>query len=234
MLRDPVPARAHRRDMLQDAGGRFGADERADIDREPPRIADLEFTHGAAQQLQDAVGRLLLKAQDAQGRAALPGRIEGGGDDVGHHLLGQGRGIRHQGVLSPRLGDERHGAPVRVQALAKDAPDLPRHRRGAREHHAPHPCIRHQGRADRTRPGQQTQGDLRDSRRVQHPNRLGGDERRLGRGFRQDRVAGRERCGDLPREDRQWEVPGGDAGHRPKGAEVVRAGDAPDLGSVEA
>ena len=55
-------------------------DDRADIGREQPRIADPQLGHRARQHRQDPLGDVLLHVEQAQRRAALPGAVEGRGE----------------------------------------------------------------------------------------------------------------------------------------------------------
>jgi hypothetical protein len=56
---------------------RLGIDDRADVGGEAVRAAHAQFSHGALEHLQGTVGDVFLQAQDAQGRAALAGTVEG-------------------------------------------------------------------------------------------------------------------------------------------------------------
>ena len=76
-LRHREAAAPHRLDMPLDRIARLGRDDRADVRREPARIADFELGHRALQHLEHAVGDILLQTEDAQRRASLAGRIEG-------------------------------------------------------------------------------------------------------------------------------------------------------------
>ena len=60
-------------------------------------------------------------------------------------------------------------------------------------------------------PGMSWSTSVRDASLMQRAHRFGGDERRLLGGFGDDRIARRERGGDLAGEDRQRKVPGTDA-----------------------
>ncbi len=108
---DREAARAHRLDMGEDLVARFGADHRPDVGGEAVGRADFEFGHRRLHHRDHAVGDVVLQAQHAQSRAALAGRIEGGGERVGDHLLGQRRGIDDQRVLAAGLGDQRDRRP---------------------------------------------------------------------------------------------------------------------------
>jgi len=62
-------------------------DHRADIGGEQRRIADRELGHRACQHRQQPVGDVVLDIEEAHGRAALPGAVEGGDQDVGDDLF---------------------------------------------------------------------------------------------------------------------------------------------------
>jgi hypothetical protein len=132
----PVALGLHRGDMGFDACLGLLGDDRADVHRQPLGAADAQFAQGAAQHLQRAVGDLLLQAQDAQRRAALPRAVEGRGDDIAHHLLGQRRAVDDHRVLAAGLGDQRDRGAIRRQALGQLLLDQPRHLGRAGEHHA--------------------------------------------------------------------------------------------------
>ncbi len=94
----------------------FGADDGADIGFQGIGAADAQFGHGAAQHGEQAVRGVFLDQQQAQGGASLTGGIEGGGEDVGDGLFGQGGGIHHHGVLAAGFGDQRDRHFARVKA----------------------------------------------------------------------------------------------------------------------
>ena len=56
--------------------------------RDHARIADYKRARRALDHRDDAIGDVLLHAEQPQRRAALPGRAECRGDDVVGHLLG--------------------------------------------------------------------------------------------------------------------------------------------------
>ncbi len=91
-------------------------DHGAHIGAQAVGVAQRPLLQRIAQHGQRAVGHLFLQAQQTQGRAALAGRIEGRGQHIGHHLLGQGRGVHHHGVLAAGLGNQRNGAACGRQA----------------------------------------------------------------------------------------------------------------------
>ena len=63
--------------------------------------------HGAGEHGNDPVGDVLLDEQDAGGRAALTGAVEGRRKHVADRLLGQRRGIDDHGIHAAGLGDQR-------------------------------------------------------------------------------------------------------------------------------
>jgi len=208
---DAGALRLHRGDVGFESVARIGIDDRADVHAHVGRVAQAQLGERALQHVQHAVGDVLLQAQHAQRRAALAGGVEGGGEHVGDHLLGQGGGVHDHRVLAAGLGDQRHVAAARGEGAVDQRGDLG----GAGEHHAAHARIGHQRGADGlAAAGQQLQGRGRDAGLVQQAHREGGDQRRLLGGFGEHRVAGRERGGDLAAEDREREVPRADAQHR--------------------
>ena len=120
-----VAAGAHRLDVAGDVPLRFGRDDWADVDRQPIGAADGEFLQRAAQHGEDTVGNFLLQAQDAQRRAALAGAVEGGGDDVGHHLFGERGAVDDHRILAARLGDQRDRRAIWRGAGGEFALDQP-------------------------------------------------------------------------------------------------------------
>ena len=178
--------------------------------------------HRALQHGERAVGDILLQAEHAQRRAALAGAVEGGGDDVADHLLGERRGIDHQRVLPAGLGDQRDGLAV---GLSRSASWRWISRATSVEPVNITPWTRaigDQRRADLAGAGQELQGCRRDAGLVQHAHGLGGDQRRLLGRLGQHRVAGGKRRGDLAGEDRQREVPRADADDRARAAAGCR------------
>ncbi len=223
-----MAARPHGLDVGQDAVARLRRDDGADVDRQARGVADLELAQRALQHGERAVGHVLLQAQDAQRRAALAGGIEGGGDHVRHHLLGQRRRVHHQGVLPAGLGHERHGRPSGVEAPASwrwisratavEPVNITPMTRGVADQRGARPRRRRAGAAAR-RPAR---------RRRAAAHGLGGDQRRLLGGLGQHRVAGRQRRRDLAGEDGQREVPRADADHRAERRRAARRRGAHD------
>ena len=208
---DARAAGLHRGDVRFQAGARLGVDDRADVHAHVRRVAQAQFGERAAQHVQHAVGDVLLQAQHAQRRAALAGGVEGGGEHVRHHLLGQRGGVHDHRVLAAGLCDQRHVAAARGELAVDQRGDFG----GAGEHHSEHARIRHQRGADGlAAAGQQLQRGGRDAGLVQQAHRAGGDQRGLLGRLGEHRVAGGERGGDLAGEDREREVPRADAQHR--------------------
>ena len=174
----------------------------------------MQLAHRALEHGQQAIGHVVLHAQHAQGRAALPGAVVRRGEHVGHHLLGQGRGVDEHRVLAARLGHKSDGPFARIQALRERALQQARHFGGAGEEHPLHPGVGHERGAHRlSRAGQQVQRLARHARFVQQPHRLRGHERRLLGGLGEHGVARGQCGGHLADEDGQREVPRADAGH---------------------
>ena len=200
--------------VLLDLAASRIVDHGAHIGVQAVGVAQRPFLQRLAQHGQRAVGHIVLQAQQAQGGTALAGRIEGRGQHIGHHLLGQGRGVHHHGVLAAGLGNQRNGAARRRQAPGQLARDQARHLGGAREHHARHLGMCHQGRAHGlARARHQLQRVARHAGLVQQGHHGGGRQRCLLGGLGQHRVAGGQGRGYLPAEDGQREIPGADGQH---------------------
>ena len=209
---------AHPIDMLRNIRLGFGGDDRADIDRQPIGPPDRQFVQRALDHVERAVGDILLQAQDAQRRATLPRAVEGGGDHVRHHLLGERGGIDDHRILAAGLRDQRDRRAIGGEARRQLALDQPRHLGRSGEHHRRRLRRGDQRSADRAVAGQQLQHVRRHARLMQDRDALRGDQRGfLGR-LGQYRIA-RDQCRrHLPGEDRQREVPRADARHRPQRA----------------
>ncbi len=100
----------HRRDVALDRLARVAVDHRSDVGRESIGIAGRELAHRALEHVQHRGSDLVLQAQHAQRRAALPGGIERRMHRVLHHLLRQRRRVDDHRVLAAGLGDERYRA----------------------------------------------------------------------------------------------------------------------------
>jgi hypothetical protein len=101
-----VTAVTHFLDMGCNCIARLCSDDRADVDCKVARIADLELSHRALQHREHAVGDVVLQAEDAQSRTALPRRIEGRRQDVGDDLLRERGGIDDHRVEAAGFGDQ--------------------------------------------------------------------------------------------------------------------------------
>ena len=104
---DQPPFPAGLADIGRDVGLRLGVDHGANVSRQRPRVAHGQRVHRAMQHGQDGGGNILLQIQTPQGRAALTGRLEGRGQNIPHHLFGQGGGINDHRVQPAGFGDQR-------------------------------------------------------------------------------------------------------------------------------
>ena len=209
------PFSAHRLNMTFDILFRFGIDHRADIGREPLRVAHAAFRHRAAQHLQRMVGDIVLNTEQTQRRAALSGAVIGGGDDIQHHLFRQGGRIDDHRIHAAGFGDQRRRATLRIETSRQVALQQRGDRGRAGKHHTAHALVAGQLRADGfAEARQQLHHASRHACLQQNAHRLRGDQRRLFRRFRQHAVACRQRGGDLAGENRQREVPRADADDR--------------------
>ncbi len=205
----------HGLNVVFNIGFGFRVDHRPDISGETARIAHAAFGHCPAQHLQRVVGHVVLQTQHAQGRTTLTGAVEGGGQHVNHHLLGQRGGVNDHGVQAASFGYQRRRASLRVQTRRNIALQQRRHFGGAGKHHAAHAVIRSQFRADRfTTPRQQLDHASRHARFKQNVDTLRGNQRRLLCRFRQHAVTCGKGGGNLAGEDRQREIPRADTHHR--------------------
>ena len=89
-----------------------GVDHRPDIGGEVGRIADHQNIHRAFEALDQTVGGFFRQEQNAQRRAALPGRAEGRENHIVDHLFALGGGVDEHGVEPAGLGDERDDRPL--------------------------------------------------------------------------------------------------------------------------
>jgi hypothetical protein len=124
---------------------RVVVDHRADVGGQQRRVADHELVHRAREHVDHLVGDVALHEQDARGRAALAGGIEGRGHRVLDQLLGQRRGVGDQRVLAAGLGDQRR---QRGRARGERAIDRPGRLGRTGEHHAGHARVLGQRGAD--------------------------------------------------------------------------------------
>ena len=211
----------HRVDVRLDGRAGFGRDDRPDVGRQAIGVADRQFGHRALEHGQHAVGDVVLHAQHAQRRAALPPGVEGRQQDVADHLLRQRRRVDDHDVLAAGLGDQRNRLAVGVQPPGEPAADQPGDFGRPGEQDAGRARVGDQRCADGSVAGQQLQRAGRHAAVVQQRDGRRGDERRfLGR-FGDDDVAGCERRCHLAGEDRQRKVPRADAGNRAERAVAV-------------
>ena len=134
--------------------------------------------------------------------------------------------IDHHRVEAAGFGDEGYGRAAAREAAGKLLFDQSRDRRRAGEHDPLDARVGDQRRANFAGAGHELQRIARDARFMQHAHGFGGDERRLLGGLGDDGIAGRERGGDLAREDGERKVPGTDAddeAERGRGAGKQRA-----------
>ena len=197
--------------MPDDPVARLRGDDGADIDRKPARIADFELGHRAFQHCEHAVGDIVLKAENAQGRTALASRIEGRRQNVDHHLLGERRGIDHHRIEAAGLGDQRQRRAAPREPAGELFFDQARDRRRAGEDDPLDTAVADQRRARFARAGHELERLARNASLVQDAHGFGGDQRRLLGGLGDHRISRRERGGDLAGEDRKRKVPGTDA-----------------------
>ena len=179
-------------------------------------VADLDLRHRAFQHVEDAVGDVVLQAEDAQGRAALASRIERRRNDVGDDLFGERRGIDDHRVEAAGFGDEGEGRAAAGEAPGEFPFNQSRNRGRAREDHTLNARVGDQRRADVACPGHELQPVARYACLVHEPHGFGGHERRLFCGLRDHRVARGQRGGDLAGEDRERKVPRTDADDQPE------------------
>ena len=207
-------ASAHRFDIGVEIGLRCGADHRSDVGGKSVGRADVEFGDRRLDHRQHAIGDIVLQAEDAQGRATLSGRVEGRGQRIANHLLGQGRRIDDQGVLAAGLGDQRDRLAVRPQAAGQSGGDQLGDFGRAGEHHPADLIVPRQHCANRAVARREDQGVLGDAGFMHQLDGRRGDQRRLFGRLGDHRVAGGQRRGDLAGEDGDGEVPRADADDR--------------------
>lgn len=127
--------------MVFNIGFGFRVDHRPDVGGETARVAHATFGHRAAQHLQRVVRHVILQAQHAQGGAALTGAVEGGGQYVNHHLLGEGGGVNDHGVHAAGFRDKRSRTTLRIQTGGNIALQQRGHFGRTGKHHAAHAVI---------------------------------------------------------------------------------------------
>ena len=142
------------------------------------------------------------------GRALLPLKSEGRGDDSRRRVVQVRVRVNDDGILAAHLGDDALDPDLPVvdfrRALDDAQPDLLRSREGdvARlrvvNDHVAHLAAR---------PGHEVDDARGDARLFQKLEELVGDGRRVRRGLQDDGVSGDERGGGHPRHDGEREVP---------------------------
>ena len=205
--------------MLGDAFLRGLVDHGAHVGRDVPRVAHDQRVHRAFQHLDHIFGDVFLDIETAQGRTALPGRLERAFDNRLHGLFGQGGAVDDHGVQPPRFRDQDRTG---VTMFSHRGPDAQRCGGRSGEGHAVDPFVRGQRRADLATAGQQLQGVTGHPRIMQQGHGKEGDQRGLFRRLGQHRIARSQCRADLPAENRQREVPRRDAGENASGGRVGR------------
>ncbi len=189
-------------------------DQRSDIGRDVPRVADLQLVHRAVQHFEYARCSLFLKVQYSQCRAALAGGLKGRRHDVAHCLFRQRCRINDHGVETACFGDQwrsrreviGHGSIDRLRGLERSG-----------EANAVDAWVGDQRCADhRAGANDQLQHILGHACLVQQPHCEPCNQRSCFRGLRDHAVACHQCRSDLPREDREWKVPGRDTGEGTK------------------
>ena len=218
------PGRAHRCDMRLERRLGLGVDHRPDVGRRIERVAKGELRRRPFDHGEDVLGHVLLQAEEAKRRAALPGRAEGGSDDVVGHLLGERGGIDDHGVDAAGLGDEGDDRPALLRQRPVDRPcDLGR----AGEGDAGGRGVGDERRSDRSVARRKLRRRLGHAGPVEELEGAEGDERRLLGRLRHHGIAGGERRGRLAEEDGERKVPrrdGYEDAARPVAEEVALAG----------
>ena len=114
-LEDRTAFGAHGLNVVFDICFGFRVDNRPDIGRETARVTHTTFPHRAAQHLQRVVCHVILQTQHAQGGTALARAVEGGGENIDHHLLGERGGVDDHGVHAAGFSDERRWTPLCIK-----------------------------------------------------------------------------------------------------------------------
>ena len=184
-------------------------DDGTDVGGDFQRIAEVELARRTFDHLQHAVGNVFLQIEDAQRRAALAGRAEGGEHHVVGDLFGKRRRIDDHRVQTAGFGNQRHDRAV----LGSKRPvDRLGGRRRPGEGNAGKLRMGGDRGTDIAGSGQQHQHVFGHARLVEEFHRLKRDQRRLWRRFGNDRIAGDQRCRNLAEEDGEREIPRRDAG----------------------
>ena len=104
--------RLQARDVALDVVMGFDVDDGPHIRGHVGRITRLEFLGRTLQHFNDAIGDALVHTQEAQCRAALPGRAERAHHHRVDDLLGQCAGVDQHGVDAASLSDQRNNRAV--------------------------------------------------------------------------------------------------------------------------
>ena len=164
-----------------------------------------QLVHDAIKHVEEGFGDILLKIKHPQCRTALPGGLEGGGNDIAHRLLGQRGAVDDHGVKPAGLGNQRR---IRGEMFGHGAVDRLRRRRRAGEAHPIDARVGHQRRAhDGPGSRQQLQGACRNARLQKQAGGDGGGDRRAFGRFGQNPVTGGQGRGSLAGENRQRKIP---------------------------
>ena len=141
-----------------------------------------------------------------------PATFECRGDDVGHGLLRQRRANPRSSRSVRRFRRSAESVRRRIEPPGQSCAGSTAPTSVEPVNTTPAcPDVGDQRRADRPVARQQLQRAAWHPRLVQQPHGGGRDQRRLLRRLRQHDIAGRQRGGDLPDEDRQRKVPRADA-----------------------
>ena len=81
------------------------------------RISKPKLGHRALEHIEDAVRDAVLKAKNAERRAALAGQVESRGERIAHHLLRERGRIHNHGILSTSFSNERDIASFGKRSL---------------------------------------------------------------------------------------------------------------------
>ncbi len=207
--------------MRRNARARGFVDDGAAIGGQVPRVAHMQRVHRALEHGQQIVGDILLHIEAAQSGAALARRLERAFDNRLHRLFRQRGRIHDHRVQPPGF---RHQRRAGGEVFGHCGADFQRGRGRSGKGDPGHPRVRSQRRANRTAAGQQLQRIARHAGAMQQRHGQMRDQRCLFRRFRQHRIAGGQRGGDLAGEDCQRKIPRADAGEHPGRVRVGNSG----------
>ena len=202
-----------RGDMRQQAGLGLGIDHRADVVFAFFRGANLQFGHGALEQIDDPLGNVVLYIEHAQGRATLTGAGEGRLHGILDHLLGQGGGVDDHRVLAAGFGDQ---CGNRAGLVGQHTVDDPRGVGGAGEAHPRQAGIAAEHATQGGTVARQEGDHIARQAGFEHQLQgAGGNQAGLLGRLGQHAVTGQQRGADLAQVNGQREVPRADAGENP-------------------